>query len=218
MTDRQKMQKDHSESAPSGLWAVLPVKPLAEAKSRLASALPPSLRLRLSRKMLYHVLDALAETRSITQCIVVSRDRGVLTIADKRGFVSLLEQGKDLNAALTQATQFAQKHGAEAVLNLPSDLPLIEAGDLEAAWSLALEEPAVVIAPSRLDGGTNLLLVRPPGLLIYRFGQGSFAIHCEQARSLGVALFVVRSLQFALDVDTPDDLETLRQAAEALLT
>lgn len=218
MGDVAERKQYQTDDEPSGLWAVLPVKPLAQGKSRLAATLPPPLRLSLNRRMLHHVLDVLAETRSIVQTIVVSRDCSVLAMAKREGFVPLREQGDGLNAALTQATRFALAHSAEAVLNLPGDLPLIGASDLEAAWAFALERPAVVIAPSRNDGGTNLLLVRPPGLLEYRFGPGSFASHCHQARALGVPLFIVRSTQFAFDVDTPDDLETLRRTAEALLT
>lgn len=204
--------------SPARLWVVIPVKPFAQAKSRLAPVLSPADRARLSRAFLEHTLDAAQAASSVAQIVLVSRDAEALALARERGLIALSEEGRGLNRALAQATRWSARQGAGALLILPTDLPLLEPEDIEALWALALEEPTVVIAPSRRGGGTNALLVRPPGLLTYRFGPRSFGAHCLQARAEGVPLFVVRSPHLALDVDRPEDLAEarLRLSGQAL--
>jgi len=164
----------------------------------------------LSRSLLTHVLDATQAAPSVERIVLVSRDAEALRLAEERGLIALAEEGRGLNRALAQATRWAAHQGAGALLILPTDLPLLEPDDIEALWALALDEPAVVIAPSRRGGGTNALLMRPPGLLSYRFGPGSFGAHCVQTRAAGIPLFVVRSSHLALDVDWPEDLAEVR--------
>lgn len=200
----------------SELWVVIPVKPFARAKSRLASVLSPLDRALLSRSLLTHVLDAAQAAPSVARVVIVSRDVEALQLAEERGLIALAEEGRGLNRALAQATRWAARRGAGALLILPTDLPLLEPDDIEALWALALDEPTVVIAPSRRGGGTNALLVRPPGLLSYRFGPGSFGAHWAQARALGIPLFVVRSSHLALDVDLPEDWAEMQGYAKAI--
>ncbi len=194
------------------LWVIIPVKPFAQAKSRLASVLSPLDRALLSRSFLKRTLSVAQAAPSVTQAVIVSRDAEALHLAEERGLIALLEEGRGLNRALAQATRWAAQRGAGALLILPTDLPLLEPDDIEALWALALDEPTVVIAPSRRGGGTNALLTRPPGLLSYRFGPRSFGAHCAQARAAGLPLFVVRSSHLALDVDLPEDWAEMRES------
>jgi 2-phospho-L-lactate guanylyltransferase len=69
----------------------------------------------------------------------------------------------------------------------------------------------VVIATDRREEGTNALLVRPPGLIPYRYGTGSFHRHVEEARNIGAVVEVYRSPTISLDVDVPEDLELYRK-------
>ena len=192
--------------APRSLWVVIPVKPFGQAKSRLAPLLSPAGRALLSHAFLRHTLEAARAAPSVARILVVSRDAEALRLAEEWGALALREEGRSLNRALTQATRWAARRGAGALLILPIDLPLLEPADIEALWALALDEPAVVIAPARREEGTNALLVRPPGLLTYRFGPRSFGAHCGQARAEGIPFFVVRSPHLAWDVDRPEDL------------
>jgi 2-phospho-L-lactate guanylyltransferase len=76
--------------------------------------------------------------------------------------------------------------------------------------------PAVTLAPDRHETGTNALFVRPPGLLAYAFGAGSFREHLARARAAGAEVRVCRLAGLALDVDQPEDLAVYRavQAGE----
>jgi 2-phospho-L-lactate guanylyltransferase (CobY/MobA/RfbA family) len=52
-------------------------------------------------------------------------------------------------------------------------------------------------------------------LIEYRFGEGSFALHCAQAQAAGARLVVHSAPGLALDIDLPEDLDVLSAASEA---
>jgi hypothetical protein len=58
----------------TGVWAVVPVKELADAKQRLSSCLSPEERRALATIMLEDVLDALSAVKQLAGIIVVTVD------------------------------------------------------------------------------------------------------------------------------------------------
>ncbi len=190
----------------ASVWAIVPVKPFRQAKSRLRPVLDAEQRAALSRDFLGHTLGVLARVPSIARTLVVSRDPAALAAASDLGAATLDEDGAaGLNAALQRATRAALAGRAGAVLVLPSDLPLLEPADVEQLLAEAGEGPGVIIVPDRHEQGTNALLVRPPGGLEYAFGEGSFSRHQILARKAGACVRVCRLPRAALDVDVPDD-------------
>jgi 2-phospho-L-lactate guanylyltransferase len=187
------------------LWLIVPVKPFGEGKSRLAAVLSPEMRAELSQRWLTHLLTVAKEWGGFVGMAVISRDAAVLSFAAAMGATPIGEMGDDLNDALTQACEVAARAGAEGVLMLPSDLPLLTITDLDELFELAVEEDGVVIAPSH-DGGTNALLLRPPQAIAYAFGEGSFARHLALTAAAGLPCHVYHSATLALDVDCPEDL------------
>lgn len=187
------------------LWLIVPVKPFGEGKSRLASIVSPGLRAELSQSWLTHVLTIAKDWGRFAGLAVISRDATVLALAKALGALPIVEEGADLNAALTQANATVLAAGAEAVLALPSDLPLLSASDLEGLYALAHTEHGMVIAPSH-DGGTNALLLRPPQAIPYAFGEASFTRHLALAATAELPHQVYRSPSLALDIDHPEDL------------
>jgi 2-phospho-L-lactate guanylyltransferase len=97
------------------------------------------------------------------------------------------------------------------VLVLPADLPLITREDIIALLDRAVRPPVVVIAPDRHGKGTNALLMCPPGIIEFDFGENSFQRHCERAKAAGARLEVVDLPTLGLDLDLPEDLELVRQ-------
>ncbi|HNP74545.1 MAG TPA: 2-phospho-L-lactate guanylyltransferase, partial [Kouleothrix sp.] len=85
------------------LAAIIPVKRLGQAKSRLANILSPAERRLLVQAMLDDVLAAMLATRGVDRVGVISADPAVLAQAAARGAEVILDQQADLNAALTQA-------------------------------------------------------------------------------------------------------------------
>lgn len=194
------------------IWAIVPVKPFASAKSRLASVLSAEERAGLSREFLGHALGVLAQVPAIARTLVVSRDPAALAVARAQGATTVLETGaQGLNAALTHATRVARDGQAGAVLILPTDLPLLSAADVAELVGEDSARPLVVIAPDRHELGTNALLVRPPDVLPYAFGEGSFMRHVALATNAGVRVHVCRLPGIRLDVDVPDDLKLYRE-------
>jgi 2-phospho-L-lactate guanylyltransferase len=189
-------------------WAVLPVKPFDAAKSRLDSVLNAGDRHRLARALLLHSLDALRESEAVDHVLVVSSDPMALQLAEERGAETLLETKTGLNPALVEARRYAVAQGANSLLVLACDLPLVTAGDISALFGTASD--GVVIAPDRSKQGTNALLLQPPNAIEFAFGEGSLQRHRELAISAGINVTEISLTGLAFDVDLPEDWQALQ--------
>jgi 2-phospho-L-lactate guanylyltransferase len=196
-----------------GTWAIVPVKNLSEAKSSLAPSLAQQHRKELVLRMLHDVLNALAAVP--VETLVVSPDDAVLDFAGKLGAAGLKEPGVGLNGALELGARYASSRGADSILILPADLPLLRPGDVERILASAPVSRSVVIAPSK-SNGTNALYLSPPGVMALRFGGESFPEHLAEARMAGIEPKIYRSSTLEFDVDEPQDL--LRVLAEGMGT
>lgn len=198
------------------VWAIVPVKPFLRSKSRLAGVLSAEERADLSRAFLEHTLDLLAQTPAIAQVLVISRDPAALALARARQARTVTESGAPgLNPALRRATRAAIVERAAGVLILPADLPLLAVSDVMQLVEPGEPGPLVAIAPDRHGLGTNALFVRPPGLIDYAFGPGSFARHTARADRAGARLRILHLPGAALDVDVPEDWRMLEAARRA---
>ena len=198
-------------------WVIVPVKPLQRAKSRLADVMSPEQRLLLAERMLRHVLQVVRAVPQVLGTLVISRDSRALAIAREYGLRTVQESGApELNAALGRATQVVAGWGGESVLVLPADLPLLEAADLGKMIDLGADTPSVVIATDEQRDGTNALFMRPPGVIGFAYGEGSFARHCALAREAGVQLREYHSDCLSLDIDVAADLEQYYRYMEQL--
>jgi len=195
------------------IYAVVPVKSLETAKSRLAPALSPGQRAGLVEQLLARVLHAVAGSDAIAGMAVVSPDPRALAIAAAAGAVPLAQAGGGLNEALEQARAWALAGGADTLLVLLGDLPLLQSADIAAMAEIARDPvrggPVVVVAPDRHRRGTNALLLSPPGTLPFHFGYDSYARHTQDALAGGAELMIYQSLGTGFDLDTPGDLADL---------
>lgn len=194
------------------VWVVIPVKPLQLAKSRLAAVITPEQRQQFAESMLRHVLSIVRDVPAVAGTLVISRDTRALAIARDYRANTVLESGTpELNAALMRATQVIASWQGKGVLILPADLPLITADDVTGVLALGRETRSMVIATDEDEDGTNALLTRPPGLITYAYGTGSFKRHVELARQASAHVAIYRSERLLLDIDTPEDLEKYTQ-------
>jgi 2-phospho-L-lactate guanylyltransferase len=191
------------------IWAVIPIKPLRLAKSRLAPILSPQQRQNLAETMLRHVLKVVQTATQITGTLVISRDNHALTIAREYGAKTIQESGApELNIALMRATSLVASWRSDAMLILPADLPLISTSDIASIIDLGLQaSKSVVISTDREKNGTNALFVRPPGLIEYAYGEGSFRRHAVLARDAGAVVNIYESDRMWQDIDYPEDIE-----------
>lgn len=193
-------------------WAIVPVKPIYQGKSRLAAVLSQHERVLLNQMLYVHLLQVLQDVEEIEEILVVSRDSSILSTARQYRARTLQEDGRiNLNLALRRATAMAQIYAASEVLILPVDLPLASPEDVGAILKAARFERGIVIVPDRHLRGTNALLVRPPGVLEYQFGNNSFEAHCRQAHQKGLEVRTLELPSIAFDLDWPEDLEYWRQ-------
>ncbi len=192
------------------LWAIVPVKPLAEGKSRLSSVLAADDRLLLNRLMLLNTLTVLSTLPEIDNVVIVSRDPAVAAIATLSNVYWTNEENAGLNAALRRATSIARGSGASRVLILPADLPLLNREAVQFFLQHATIPPEVLIAPDRWGKGTNALYLSPAGILDYCFGEDSFLRHTAQAVERGIRVHQVGSPILGKDLDTPVDFFAIR--------
>jgi 2-phospho-L-lactate/phosphoenolpyruvate guanylyltransferase len=194
--------------------ALVPVKFLSAAKSRLANHLSTQERESLVVDMLHHVVRVLQDCKLLDRVAVVSPDTRVLALAQQWGAQPLLEARQGHNAALyaaalqEQRASQAQGRSLDGLLTISADLPLLCSNDI---WAL-IEQSAryhVVLAPSRDGTGTNALLVRPPLAVPYLFGVGSLQRYLDAAQQRHLSSTLYRSMGTALDIDTADDLHEL---------
>ncbi len=193
-------------SRPTDVWAVLPVKRLALAKSRLGGVLTPAERRRLARAMLLDVLDAVQATTGIDAVLVVTADAEVARLAQGQGTRILRDAFETgVNEAVAQATSLLTAEGRDGVVILPADVPLANPDELRAVLA-AMAMGSIVLVPASGEGGTNLIAAAPPSLVDPCFGVDSFAKHVAAARARGIAPKIMRLDGIGHDVDNPHDL------------
>jgi len=196
---------------------LIPVKSLQAGKSRLSPVLDEPARRRLNEFFLRHVARVAKEFPGASNTTVVSACDGVLSLATSLGMSGLRQTaGGGLNAAVRQGVESLRARGAEAILIIPSDLPLVEAADLREIASLGQSE-RIVVCPDKHRSGTNAIFLPPGKSIDFRFGQGSCAEHARQM-GRGRALPLLHyNRRVAMDVDDPDDLACwLRDAKTGL--
>jgi 2-phospho-L-lactate guanylyltransferase len=185
---------------------IVPHRGLEAAKTRLAPSLSPEERVMLASQLLQRVLKV---ARQVTDdVVVISPSRPLAEIVEPSGARLVVQRGMGLNEGLEQARFDALVEDVGTLIILHGDLPNLQARDVE-VLEAALpggDEPAVAIAPDRAGTGTNGLVLRPPGVIRFRFGVGSFAAHLEEVARAGVPLVAVNRAGLAFDLDTPEDL------------
>ena len=194
------------------VFAVVPVKDLSETKSRLSPSLDLEERGALTLALLENVLAALREAGGVERIGVVSPDRRALSLTEEAGATALLQESRGLNEALEEGRGWALSEGASALLVLPADLPYLSASDVRMLLEASGKKGhAVVISPDRPREGTNALLLRPPDVLPFAFGPGSFQAHLRAAGERGIETKIRESADIAFDLDTREDLRVLRE-------
>jgi 2-phospho-L-lactate/phosphoenolpyruvate guanylyltransferase len=193
-------------------WVVVLIKDFDSAKERLRPALGTKSRRALARRNAQLAVNAAAAGDHV---LAVAGSEEVAEMAAAWGASVLLEPREEgQNIAAERGIARARAAGAEAVLLLSSDLPLVTADAVRQLLQPAgrLKAPVVVAVPAIGRGGTNALYLHPPDAIGMHFGDDSLAKFQEQAEARGVKFVVHHSDAIALDLDEPSDLERLSRA------
>jgi len=217
-----------SSAAPAALrWSlVIPVKLLAQAKSRLAG-LTGAARAELALAMAADTIAAAAAAESVAAVLVVTDDPVVSGIATGLGSLVLPDRpAAGLNGALAYGAAYAQARWPErGRAGLAGDLPAAQPDELTAALAAAARLGAAFVPDA--DGTGTVLYAAAPGVEFRpQFGPDSRNRHLAvgaveigpgeiSSGEIGQAEIDATARQAALaglrrDVDT---LDNLRQAA-----
>nr|WP_202499752.1 2-phospho-L-lactate guanylyltransferase [Streptomyces sp. SID5476] len=187
---------------------VVPVKPLARAKSRLSDTAADAVRPGLALAFAQDTVAAALAATAVSGVVVVTDDPlaarelaalGARTVPeDPRG-----GSGDGLNAALRHGTAVVRDVRPQSpVAALNADLPALRPGELTRVLNAAAAF-ARSFLPDAAGTGTTLLAAAPGHDLSPVFGPGSRVLH---RRSGAVELTVTAVDSVRQDVDTGDDL------------
>lgn len=191
--------------------AVVALKPIEQAKSRLSTLADP-LRRQLAWSMALDTLSALAET--VDDVLVVSPEPVLQGRLDHAGLaVSVVNEpaGAGMNGALAYGSEVLQMRGCRLVLACVADLPALRAESVRRVLHAAGDRPRSFVADASGMGTTMLIALDTA--LHPRFQGASSSAHTRSGavaltdELLGDAIPDARH-----DVDTEADL----QAASAL--
>ena len=193
-------------------WVVVLIKDFDSAKQRLRPAMGARSRRALARRNARRAVQAAAAGDRV---LVVAGGDEVAEMAAGWGAEVLAEPREEgQNVAARRGINHAVEKGAEAVLVLSSDLPLVTVDSVREVLDVAARHasPVVVAVPAIGRGGTNALYLRPPAAIGLHFGDDSLTKFRDDAQSLGVRFVIHHSDAMALDLDEPSDLSRLSRA------
>ncbi|MBT2676270.1 2-phospho-L-lactate guanylyltransferase [Streptomyces sp. ISL-14] len=183
---------------------VIPLKPLARAKSRLSDTasdgLRPGLALAFAQDTVAAALacPAVKDVAVVTDDALAGRELGALG-----AHIVPDEPGDGLNAALAHGAVVVRSSRPEsAVAALNADLPALRPLELARVLDSAAEFPRAFL-PDAAAIGTTLLAAAPGRDLLPSFGTNSRVRHRESG-AVELGLDEVDSVR--QDVDTGDDL------------
>jgi 2-phospho-L-lactate guanylyltransferase len=190
--------------------ALLPLKDLVQAKTRLAGLLRPSERRALAQAMAEDVLSVLAGHPEIVRVTLVSDDPGGELLARKYGADCWPERSlgcSGLNALMQCASERLLGNEQAPLIVLHADLPLLASGDITEVLSLQKAKGGLVIGSDRQGRGTNLLAFDASAVPNFSFGVDSCDAHISGARKAGIPVTLCRRPGVFADVDDPADLQ-----------
>ncbi|MEH0446614.1 2-phospho-L-lactate guanylyltransferase [Streptomyces sp. B21-102] len=183
---------------------VIPLKPLALAKSRLADTAADSLRPGVALAFAEDTVAAALASPAVRDVAVVTDDAlAGRTLAALGARIVPDEPGAGLNAALAHGAAAVRAFRPDAPLAaLNADLPSLRAPELARVLDAAAEFPRAFL-PDAAAIGTTLLAVAPGRALHPSFGPDSRARH-RASGAVELRLDAVDSVR--QDVDTGEDL------------
>jgi 2-phospho-L-lactate guanylyltransferase len=189
------------------VWAVIPVKRFAAAKTRLAPVLDADERAELARLMFEDVIETVTACSDVLDgTLVITIDSEAAALTRRRGaFVVGDVSERGVNADLSRGLRYLEPT-ADGVIIVPSDIPQIARPALVESAAATATGPAVALVNAGDDGGTNLLACRPLAAIKPQFGPRSFEQHHRAAVQAGVAVRRLNLPELSLDIDRPEDL------------
>ncbi len=194
------LERSPADQGAYDVTAVVPVKPLSLAKTRLT--LPDDEREALALAFAVDTVTAVAGSPRVAGVLVVTSDPLVARRLARLPVRLAGDAGDGLGPAVRAGIRVATawKPGTGVVV-VPADLPCLRPDDV----TLVVTRAAAIggaFVPDRASSGTTLLVSPPGRTAVTHYGPDSAARH----RSAGVQALEDAPLRARHDVDTLDDL------------
>lgn len=196
------MREPAGRADDAGMTVVVPVKPLALAKSRLA--LPAAHRRTLALAFALDTVAALAGCPEVGGVLVVTSDAEVARRVRRLGAQVAPDRGAGMRPAVRDGVGAARTwRPGSGIAVAPADLPCLTPADVAEVLGEAATDPGHgAFVPDRSGTGTTFV-VHGPGLAVRtRYGPASAARH----RALGLRPVEDAPWGARHDIDTVDDL------------
>ena len=194
-------------------WLLIPVKSLEAGKRRLKGAVKPAHRRRLNEFFLRQILRTADRFPGCDRTGVISGSSDVLRIAEAYGAMPIRQRPEGgLNSAVAQGVAALRRIGAQNILVIASDAPLVRPVDLRDVVGRGARFGGIVICPDKHRTGTNALYLPSGASIRFQFGEDSLFKHVREAWRNGLVSHVYFNERIALDIDTPADLIAWRRS------
>ena len=197
---------DNSENSVK-FAAVIPVKKLANTKSRLNKILSIDQRVSLTLSILETTLAATRES-ALDLSIVLGSDHKVNEIANRSGAKWVYDGGNGLNKEVDTIFDRLSSKGFCSIY-IAADLPLLTAQGIDNLIAKSGYGRFITFCPAKRDNGTNGLLLPPDITFLLLLGNRSYSKHIDLAKKSGLEYRICESEGWGTDLDCATDLNEI---------
>lgn len=198
-----------------GICAVVPIRSLRNSKTRLADTLGEAERAALVSAMAEDVIDALRHCRAVSNIVIVTDDPGAAGLARGLG-CEVWPQGprEGLSAAMELAAATLSTLKVSTMVSVHADLPFVTTAAFDRLLARVADQPHIVIVPSNVDSGSNIIVTTPPHVLPFQYGPESYRQHIGYCGEKNILAITFRDCELGFDLDTGNDFQLLLQTAK----
>lgn len=187
--------------------AVIPMKSLHSAKSRLSNILTAQQRKNLAMYLLNTTIKELKESNFISEIVIVSSDEAVKNYSSLNNLTFVKDSDKGVNEAVILADKYCVDNGINANIVIPQDLPFISAKEIDEICTISNKyHKCIIICPSKRFDGTNILFRKPPGVIKTHYDNNSYMNHLKEASKFKIPIESLDLVKLRFDLDTKEDL------------
>lgn len=187
--------------------AVIPMKSLHSAKSRLSNILTAQQRKNLAMYLLDATIKEIKKSCIISEIIIVSNDKAVKNYSCLNNLKYIKDSEEGVNKAVILADNYCIDNGINANIVIPHDLPFISAKEIDKICTRSNKyHKCIIICPSKRFDGTNILFRKPPDVIKTHYDDNSYMNHLKEAYKFKIPIESLDIVKLRFDLDTKEDL------------
>lgn len=187
--------------------AVIPMKSLHSAKSRLSNILTAQQRKNLAMYLLDATIKEIKKSCIISEIIIVSNDKAVKNYSCLNNLKFIKDSEEGVNKAVILADNYCINNGINANIVIPHDLPFISAKEIDKICTMSNKyHKCIIICPSKRFDGTNILFRKPPDVIKTHYDDNSYMNHLKEAYKFKIPIESLDIVKLRFDLDTKEDL------------